>query len=501
MRLSQAGGALFQIVGIAFALAGGGFLPAWLLVLVGAVVLVVGAFVGDPAAARRGTSRTSPASPRRRAGCSARSRTASGRSRLVPPRPSDSPAFQMLRYQFWGFGLFVFALYAKNLVEGGAESQVAHPVVRRRRTDRRGAGVDRRAEAEGPRAPAPAAAGVDGAPRDGNARVRRPRLGRRVRVDALRRLLLVLPRQDLRRHDRAAGDARRFPRPGVRAVRHRLQPRVHHPGVHPVPRVGRGQRRDGRGRSCSRRAPCSWCSPRSSPRGRVGSAASSRPRTTWSRSVESPTAQAGVPNTTMEVTSPDAVRLHVEVEGTGEPVTVFAHGLTNSCMELAAFTPFAPGTTVRFCFRGHGHSSAPEPAATGSPTTRPTSTPSRAPYGATNAVGTSLGAGAIMRSSSTPRPLRPARVPAPGVARPPWPATRSAADRRAARDPPEGRGDRADPRDRPERVRAGPWLREFDVLLWEDLNPVGVARAIREVTATSRSRTASCCGRSRRRPW
>ena len=28
-------------------------------------------------------------------------------------------SFQMLRYQFWGFGLFVFALYAKNLVQGG----------------------------------------------------------------------------------------------------------------------------------------------------------------------------------------------------------------------------------------------------------------------------------------------------------------------------------------------------------------------------------------------
>jgi sugar phosphate permease len=30
----------------------------------------------------------------------------------------------MLRYQFWGFALFVFALYAKNLVEGGSDSQV-----------------------------------------------------------------------------------------------------------------------------------------------------------------------------------------------------------------------------------------------------------------------------------------------------------------------------------------------------------------------------------------
>ena len=32
-------------------------------------------------------------------------------------------------------------------------------------------------------------------------------------------------------------------------------------------------------------------------------------------------------------------------------------------MELAAFTPFAPGTKVRFCFRGHGHSSTPEAGA------------------------------------------------------------------------------------------------------------------------------------------
>jgi pimeloyl-ACP methyl ester carboxylesterase len=34
-------------------------------------------------------------------------------------------------------------------------------------------------------------------------------------------------------------------------------------------------------------------------------------------------------------------------------------------------------------------------------------------------------------------------------------------------------------RDRYERA---PWLRELDLLLWEDMNPVGVARSIREVT-------------------
>ena len=33
------------------------------------------------------------------------------------------------------------------------------------------------------------------------------------------------------------------------------------------------------------------------------------------------------------------VTLHVEVDGAGEPVTILAHGLTNSCRELAPFTP------------------------------------------------------------------------------------------------------------------------------------------------------------------
>ena len=43
--LSQAGGALFQIFGIAFALGAGAVLPAWLVVVAGAGVLVVGAIV------------------------------------------------------------------------------------------------------------------------------------------------------------------------------------------------------------------------------------------------------------------------------------------------------------------------------------------------------------------------------------------------------------------------------------------------------------------------
>ncbi len=42
--------------------------------------------------------------------------------REVASRPAAAlglSSFQMLRYQFWGFGLFVFGLYAKNLAKGG----------------------------------------------------------------------------------------------------------------------------------------------------------------------------------------------------------------------------------------------------------------------------------------------------------------------------------------------------------------------------------------------
>jgi MFS family permease len=121
--LSQAGGALFQIVGIAFALGAGGFLPAWLVVLGGAVVLAIGAFV----ATRLRHVEARPhlatfADEARRV-----IRTIAAGIREVASRPAAAVGlvgFQMLRYQFWGFGLFVFALYAKNLVEGGSDSQV-----------------------------------------------------------------------------------------------------------------------------------------------------------------------------------------------------------------------------------------------------------------------------------------------------------------------------------------------------------------------------------------
>ena len=177
------------------------------------------------------------------------------------------------------------------------------------------------------------------------------------------------------------------------------------------------------------------------------------------------------------------VTLHVEVDGAGEPVTVFAHGLTNSCRELAPFTPSLAGTAVRFCFRGHGHSSAPERGYRFADLASDLDAVARA-YGATNAVGTSLGAGAIMSLLEHD----PARFDRIVMLLP------------ASLDLPFRNPERFDaiadllesfPKDEAierilemsqEKYERAPWLRELDVLLWEDMNPVGVARAIREVT-------------------
>lgn len=94
-----------------------------------------------------------------------------------------------------------------------------------------------------------------------------------------------------------------------------------------------------------------------------------------------------------EIRTDDAT-LHCEVDGAGEPVTVLAHGLTNNRNELAAFTHFVPGTKVRFDFRGHGRSSSPPAGYRFADFARDLDAVASA-FGATVAVGTSLGAGAI----------------------------------------------------------------------------------------------------------
>jgi pimeloyl-ACP methyl ester carboxylesterase len=177
------------------------------------------------------------------------------------------------------------------------------------------------------------------------------------------------------------------------------------------------------------------------------------------------------------------VTLHVEVDGVGEPVTVLAHGLTNSCRELAPFSPSLEGTAVRFCFRGHGHSSSPDSGYGFTELASDLDVVART-YGARNAIGTSMGAGAIMRLLQDD----PDRFDKIVMLLP------------ASLDVPFEHPERFDgiadlletyPKDEAierilamngDRYQRAPWLRELDLLLWADMNPAGVARAIREVT-------------------
>jgi pimeloyl-ACP methyl ester carboxylesterase len=185
-----------------------------------------------------------------------------------------------------------------------------------------------------------------------------------------------------------------------------------------------------------------------------------------------------------ELQTEDAT-LHVEIDGSGEPVTVFAHGLTNSCSELAAFTPFAPGTSVRFCFRGHGHSSAPPPGGYAFADFARDLDAVATATDATNAVGTSLGAGALIHLLDRDPSrferlvfLLPAALDRPI-------GDHSAFDRTAQllETLPREEAVEAILREsgREGAYERDPALREFDLFLWQDMQPAGVARAIREV--------------------
>jgi 3-oxoadipate enol-lactonase len=184
-----------------------------------------------------------------------------------------------------------------------------------------------------------------------------------------------------------------------------------------------------------------------------------------------------------EITTEDA-SLYVEVDGDGPPVTVFAHGLTNSRNELAPFTPALAGTKVRFDFRGHGRSSVPEAGYRFADFARDLDAVA-ARYGATRAVGTSLGAGAITHLIAE-RPDRFERL----VFLLPAALDVALADHRDF----DRTADLFETMDKDHAIEAimssaersvtyerAPFLRAFDMMLWQDMNPVGVARAIREV--------------------
>jgi 3-oxoadipate enol-lactonase len=96
------------------------------------------------------------------------------------------------------------------------------------------------------------------------------------------------------------------------------------------------------------------------------------------------------------IEGPDC-RLHVEVIGEGDPVTVFAHGITSSLQEIEAFTWRTAGTRVLFDFRGHGRSdSPPEDTGYDYPAMRRDLEFVADAYDATRALGVSMGAGALL---------------------------------------------------------------------------------------------------------
>ncbi len=186
-----------------------------------------------------------------------------------------------------------------------------------------------------------------------------------------------------------------------------------------------------------------------------------------------------------ELATADAT-IYYEVDGEGEPVTVVAHGLTNNRNELAALTPFVPGTKVRFDFRGHGRSSAPPTGYRFEDLARDLEAVADA-VGATRAVGTSLGAGAIA-SLLTRRPdrfermvwLLPAALDLPFAFKDRYEELAASLEGRTPEEIMEQIV--SDPRRVAEYVRT-PWRLELDRAMWAHEHPDGVARAIRGAIA------------------
>jgi pimeloyl-ACP methyl ester carboxylesterase len=158
--------------------------------------------------------------------------------------------------------------------------------------------------------------------------------------------------------------------------------------------------------------------------------------------------------------------------------------LTNSCRELSRLTPFVPGTKVRFCFRGHGHSSSPEHGYRFADFARDVEAVADA-YGANVALGTSLGAGAIANLVAR-KPTRfqklifllPAGLDLPFQYKDRMLRTAELVQGKTREQALEAI------LAEPERVGTYvqyPWLEDFDRAMLADLNIVGVPRAIREV--------------------
>nr|WP_205863576.1 alpha/beta hydrolase [Planosporangium mesophilum] len=96
------------------------------------------------------------------------------------------------------------------------------------------------------------------------------------------------------------------------------------------------------------------------------------------------------------VATPHGVELEVLTSGSGTPVTVFAHGLAAGIAETRPLGSGVTGRRIFFQFRGHGRSAAPPGRWTYLDLARDLRAVADL-YGATRAVGVSLGAGALCR--------------------------------------------------------------------------------------------------------
>jgi 3-oxoadipate enol-lactonase len=96
------------------------------------------------------------------------------------------------------------------------------------------------------------------------------------------------------------------------------------------------------------------------------------------------------------VSTPHGVSLECMTTGSGEPVTVFAHGLGQGISEARPLGSGVAGQKVFFQFRGHGTSDAPAGRWTYGDLARDLRAVADL-HGATRALGISLGAGALCR--------------------------------------------------------------------------------------------------------
>lgn len=123
------------------------------------------------------------------------------------------------------------------------------------------------------------------------------------------------------------------------------------------------------------------------------------------------------------VATPHGVRLERLVTGTGDPVTVFAHGLAAGIAVTRPFGSAVAGRKLFFQFRGHGRSDAPPGPWSYADLARDLRAIADL-GGATRAFGVSLGAGALTRVlAQSPERFERAVFCLPAVLDEPRPAT------------------------------------------------------------------------------